>query len=206
MKKLIAIFSVLALALPALASDLDYAFRLSAELQVTEAQALTDLTWQQGATPLIQVDVLRRGRPVDADTNTTVRMIIGPAATGTYYAVATNTAGTNTSFYIQWPTIGTNSLGTNTTAQAWWYTIYFERNGHRYWTGNGDLYIEKTTSTDPDGLVWQTITSGFASWGQIVGTLASQADLQAALDSKAGTSAVNSVSTNLAEQDRKSVV
>ena len=83
MKKLLTIFSALALALPMMASDLDYAFRLPAELQVTEAQALVDLTWQQGTTPLIQVEVLRRGRPVDADTNNgdailTVRYLIGP--------------------------------------------------------------------------------------------------------------------------------
>jgi len=66
MKKLLTILSLLAL--PVLASDLDYAFRLPAELQVSEADALVGLTWQQGTTPLIQVEVLRRGRPVDADT------------------------------------------------------------------------------------------------------------------------------------------
>ena len=60
--------AILLMALHVMASDLDYAFRLPAELQVTEAQALIDLTWQQGTTPLIQVEVLRRGRPVDADT------------------------------------------------------------------------------------------------------------------------------------------
>ena len=77
--------AILLMAMPLLASDLDYAYRLPAELQVSEPQALIDLTWQQGSTPLIQVEVLRRGRPVDADTNTTVRMIIGPSATSTYY-------------------------------------------------------------------------------------------------------------------------
>jgi uncharacterized protein with NAD-binding domain and iron-sulfur cluster len=34
-------------------------------------------------------------------------------------------------------------------------TVYFERNGLRYWTGNGDLRIMATTSTEPSGLVWQ---------------------------------------------------
>jgi len=176
--------AILLMALPVLASDLDYAFRLPAELQVTEAEALIDLTWQQGTTPLIQVEVLRRGRPVDADTNTTVRMIIGPSSTGTYYAVAYQSTTTNTSYYIQWPTVGTNSHGTNATAQAWWYTIYFARNGHDYWTGNGDLYIEKTTSTGTNGLTWQTITAGLIEWGNVIGTLADQADLVAALDAK----------------------
>ena len=38
--------AILLMALPLLASDLDYAFRLPAELQVTEPQALIDLTWQ----------------------------------------------------------------------------------------------------------------------------------------------------------------
>ena len=35
--------AILLMALPVLASDLDYAFRLPAELQVTEAQALVDV-------------------------------------------------------------------------------------------------------------------------------------------------------------------
>lgn len=163
----------------------EFAYRLPAEIQTPGPEALEALTWQQGSTPLIQVDVLRRGRPVNAGTNTTVRMIIGPSATGTYYAVATNTPGTNTSYYVQWPTIGTNSCGTGTTAQAWFYTVYFEAAGKRYWTGNGDLYIEKTTSTDPDGLVWQTNTSGYAVWGTVTGTLSNQTDLWAALAGKA---------------------
>ena len=190
--------AILLMALPVLASDLDYAFRLPAELQVTEAQALVDLTWQQGTTPLIQVEVLRRGRPVDADTNTTVRMIIGPSATNLYFVPVTNTASltTNTSYYVQWPTVGTNTAGA-----AWWYTIYFERDGRRYWTGNGDLYIEETTSTAEDGLTWQTITTGLISWGNVIGTLTDQADLVLALDAKISglsvvTGAVAGVTTN----------
>ena len=159
MKKILATLLLLALPALVLASDLDFAYRIPAELQITEAQALGDLTWQQGSTPLIQAEVLRRGKPVTADALTTVRMIIGPSATSTYYAVTEQSTTTGTSYYVQWPTVGTNTVGTNTTPQAWWYTIYFERNGHRYWTGNGDLYIERTTSTDADGLVWQTMIS-----------------------------------------------
>jgi len=188
MKKLLTIFSLMAAAvLLAPADSLDYAYRLPAELQTPGPQSLPELTWQQGSTPLIQVEVLRRGRPVTADTNTTVRMIIGPSSTSHYYVVTEQSVTTGTSYYVQWPTVGTNTMGTNTTPQAWWYTIYFERDGHRYWTGNGDLYIEETTSTDPDGLIWQEIVSGSIAWGHIVGTLGSQSDLQAALDGKVGT-------------------
>ena len=171
MKKLPLTILLAALAFAAHAAATDYAYRLPAEIQTPGPAALPELTWQQGTTPLIQVDVLRRGRPVDADTNTTVRMIIGQSATNTYYVLATNTASmtTGTAYYVQWPTVGTNSHGTNAAAQAWWYTIYFEADGHRYWTGNGDLYIEETTSTAEDGLTWQTIVTGDAAWADITG-------------------------------------
>lgn len=194
MKTPAALAALAALAVTAGASSLDFAYRLPAEIQTPGPQALPELTWQQGATPLIRVDVLSRGRPVDADTNTTVRMIIGQTATNLYYVVASNSVTTGTSYYVQWPTVGTNSAGTNTTAQAWWYTIYFERAGHRYWTGNGSLYIEATTSTAEDGLDWQTITSGYAAWGTITGAITSQTDLVAALAGKAGTGDLASVS------------
>jgi len=197
MKKLLTIFLFLAVvSIPALSSDLDYAYRIPAELQITEAQALGDLTWQQGSTPLIQVEVLRRGKPVAADTNTTVRMIIGPTATGTYYAITEDSVTTNTSYYVQWPTVGTNTVGTNTTAQAWWYTIYFERNGHRYWTGNGDLYIERTTSTDPDGLVWQTFTDQSVAWSNIVGNISNSVALMEEFLKKADANVLTAHTTN----------
>jgi hypothetical protein len=196
MKTPAALAALAALAVTAGASSLDFAYRLPAEIQTPGPQALPELTWQQGATPLIRVDVLSRGRPVDADTNTTVRMIIGQTATNLYYVVASNSLTTGTSYYVQWPTVGTNSAGTNTTAQAWWYTIYFERAGHRYWTGNGSLYIEATTSTAEDGLDWQTITSGYAAWGTITGAITSQTDLVAALAGKAGTGDVAVIKTN----------
>ncbi len=160
MKKLITIIAMTA----ALAgyAEYEFAYRIPAELQSASPVALGDLEWQQGTTPLLKIEVLSRGRAVMADTGTVVRMIIAPTGTGTYYAVATNiaTATTGSFYYVQWPTIGTNSWGTNTSAQAWWFTIYFEKAGKRYWTGNGNLYIEKTTSTNPDGLVWQEFTEG----------------------------------------------
>ena len=171
------------------ASDLDYAYRLPAEIQTPGPVALDELTWQQGTTPLLGIEVLRRGRSVTAETNTIVRMIIGPSATGTYYAVTTNTASATTGsyYYVQWPTIGTNSAGTGTVARAWWYTVYFERSGVRYWTGNGDLYIEPTTSTDPDGLVWQEILTGvysvFGRDGAVVATSNDYADFYVSVGS-----------------------
>ena len=195
MKKILTMLSLAAsLALPALASDLDYAYRLPAELQTPGPQALEELTWQQGSTPLIQVEVLRRGKPVTADTNTTVRMIIGPSATSTYYVVTEQDVTTNTSYYVQWPTVGTNSLGTNTTAQAWWYTIYFERSGHRYWTGNGDLYIEETTSTATDGLTWQTLTVNSVAWSNVTGSVLDNSLLAAEFATKADTNDLTAAS------------
>jgi len=141
----------------------DFAYRLNAEIQTAGAQSLEDLTWQQGITPLMRIDVTRRGQAIAASSDTKVRMIIGPSSTGTYYAQVTNSVATNTYYLLQWPTVGTNSVGTNGTTDAWWYTVYFEENGHRYWTGNGRLYIEETTSTAEDGLVWQEFISGYTS-------------------------------------------
>jgi len=196
MKKILSTLLLLALPALALASDLDYAYRLPAELQTPGPQALDELTWQQGSTPLIQVEVLRRGKPVTADTNTTVRMIIGQSATSTYYVVTEQGVTTGTSYYVQWPTIGTNSLGTNSTPQAWWYTIYFERNGHRYWTGNGDLYIEKTTSTDADGLTWQTLTVNSVAWSNVTGSVLDNPSLLAEFATKADTNDLTAHTTN----------
>lgn len=154
-----AVFAVVAMVgcTPAIAQDTNYAFRLPCELQSASPSSLVDLEWQQGTTPHIAVCPLRLGKPVAADTLTTVRMIIGTSGTVTNYAQATNWLATNSIYYVQWPTIGTNS-GTN----AWWYTVYFERDGRTYWTGNGRLFIEETTSTSSNGLVWQTISYGAA--------------------------------------------
>ena len=79
----------------------------------------------------------------------TVRMIIGESATNELFAAAESTVATGNYYEIQWPTIGTN-----TASAAWWYTIYFEQDGHRYWSGNGELFINATTSTAQDGLEW----------------------------------------------------
>jgi len=166
MKKMLVILALIAIATEAIATD--FAYRLPAEVQSPGPEALQDLTWQQGTTPLISVEPLQRGRPIAASTNTTVRMIIGASATGTYYATATNVTAIGNAYRVQWPTIGTNTVieGTNT---AWWYTVYFEENGYRYWTGSGDLYIEETTSTDPDGLVWQSTISSSVAFENITG-------------------------------------
>ena len=69
--------AILLTAMTAMASDLDYAYRLPAELQTPGPQALEELTWQQGSTPLIQVEVLRRGRPIDG-TNQWTNTISNP--------------------------------------------------------------------------------------------------------------------------------
>jgi len=182
MKHMILFFAVAVLAVGACYGS-DFAYRLTAEVQTSGPQSLDDITWQQGTTPLIQVDPLRRGKAIDADSAMEVRMVIGPSGTGAYYAEATNYLATNTYYLIQWPTIGTNSVGTNGTTDAWWYTIYFQRDGHRYWTGNGRLYIEETTSTAEDGLVWQTVTANTIEWGNIAGDIANQTDVAAYVES-----------------------
>ena len=129
-----------------------YATKIRAEVQTAGEQSLRALEWQQGSTPLIRVEPLDNGRPIAADTNMNVRMIIGESATAELYAVANASTATGNYYEIQWPTIGTN-----TTDGAWWYTIYFEKEGRRYWTGNGELYVNATTSTAQDGLHWQEI-------------------------------------------------
>jgi hypothetical protein len=134
-----------------------FAIRVRCETQSAGAESLRDMTWQQGTTPLIQLDVLSNGRPFAADTNSIARLLIAPSATSAYYVDVTNQTYGATSYSIQMPTIGTN-----TASSAWWYTVYFEKNGLRYWTGNGVLTIEETTSTAPDGLVWQLITQGIS--------------------------------------------
>lgn len=131
----------------------DWSIPLRCPVEVDQPAQLDRLTWSQGSTPLMAIEHTRRGRPQNIDTNTVVSMIIGPSSTSDYFAIATNTSATAKNYYIQWPTIGTN-----TTSGAWWYTVYFEREGRRYWTGNGELWISETTSTT-DGLKWQEVIS-----------------------------------------------
>jgi len=169
MKKpiIISIIAALALYFPALAGPLDFATRVSCELQTASGTSLQRMTWQQGTTPLLSVEQFRLGKAIAADTNTDAVVVIGPSATSQYYVAVTNQSTSGNSYLVQMPTIGTN-----TASGVWWYTVYFQRDGRRYWTGNGALTIEATTSTG-DGLVWQTITG------------VSVAALQSALDAEA---------------------
>ena len=177
MKKpiIISILAALALYFPALAGPLDFATRISCELQTASGTSLQRMTWQQGTTPLLSVEQFRLGKAIAADTNTDAVVVIGPSATSQYYVAVTNQSTSGNSYLVQMPTIGTN-----TASGVWWYTVYFERDGRRYWTGNGALTIEATTSTG-DGLVWQTITG------------VSVAALQAALDAEAAARASGDV-------------
>ena len=152
--KLILILTVLLAGCNIAIAQSPYATRLPAELQTAQMDSLADVTWLQGTTPAIRVEPLLRGRPVAVDADTTVRMVIGPSATGTLYAVRTNLATVTNAYEIQWPTIGTNSAG-----EAWFYTLFFDRAGYTYWSGSGKLYIEETTSTASNGLAWIEYTT-----------------------------------------------
>jgi len=148
----------------ALALDTNLAQRIDAEVQTAGMESLPDLTWLQGSTPAVEFRILRNGKAVALSTNVVCRMLISSnLQTGTLYAQVTNvvltTNATASSMFCQWPTIGTNSAGTGTAAQAWGYLAFFEdaATGTRYWNGSGNLYIEKTTSTGEDGIVWQEV-------------------------------------------------
>jgi hypothetical protein len=167
-----------------LAAGEDYAYRLTAEIQTAGPQSLKPITWQQGSTPLLQVEPQSRGQPIAADSNTVVRMVIGASAIATNFAAVTNYTCSGNYYLLQWPTIGTNSVGTNGTAQAWWFTIYFEQAGHRYWTGNGDLYIEATTSTASNGLVWQDFTENSVSWENVLGNIENNTSVTAYIETQ----------------------
>jgi hypothetical protein len=157
-KKLITALVVLAAALPVLAQT-DFAKRVQCEVQDASGTALPRLTFQQGTTPLLDFYVTRRGRVVTHDATVEAVFTFGPTATGTYYSATTNYTATNGSWFVQCPTIGTNSAAVAN--GLWWYTVYFNRGGQRFWTGNGELVIEATTSNE-DGLNWQPITSSGA--------------------------------------------
>ena len=145
---------ILFAAISATAQDIDWATRVRCELQTAGGTSLQDLTFSQGSTPLLAMDQYRLGRAFDASTNVVATFILGPSALSEYYVAVTNTSVSGNSFLIQLPTVGTN-----TTTGAWWYTVYFEKDGRKYWTGNGIVDIEATTST-ADGLTWQEIVSG----------------------------------------------
>ena len=139
------------------ADDRLWATRVKCELQTAGGTSLQDLTWQQGTTPLLSLDQYRSGKSVDATNTVTAIVRFGPSATNqTYFVSQTNYATSGNGYLVQMPTIGTNTAGI---AAGWWYTAYFEIAGKRYWTGNGRLDIEATTST-ADGMTWQAITCG----------------------------------------------
>jgi hypothetical protein len=161
-----------------------YATRLPAELQTAQMDSLADLTWLQGTTPAIRVEPLLRGRPVAVDADTTVRMVIGPSATGTLYAARTNLAAVTNAYEIQWPTIGTNSAGA-----AWFYTLLFDRAGFTYWSGSGALYIDASGYSGPDGVDWIEYTTPNVGWQNILGdNPATNAALKAYIESQLGSS------------------
>lgn len=150
---------------------LDFAVRVGCDFQQPE-KGLMDLHVLQGSTPLVLAMPQASEMELTPDTNTSVRMIIGPSETGSIYAVRTNYAIAGGGYAIDWPTIGTNSSG-----QAWFYTLLFDREGKTYWSGSGALYIDSSTYTGPDGLVWIEYTTPNVGWANVVGDPADNAAL-----------------------------
>ena len=155
-RSLFCLFFLTACAALAALDEMSFARRVRCEVQDADGTSLDRLTFQQGTTPLISCDVFRNGRAVSMDASVKARFVFGSSATAALYGVATNYAATNNSYLIQLPTIGTDSAAA--TNGLWWYTVYFDRSGKTFWTGNGELVIERTTST-ADGMVWQEITT-----------------------------------------------
>ena len=141
------------------ATDREWATRVKCEIQSAGGDSLPPQVWQQGTMPLLSLDQYRQGKAIDADTNATAIVRFGPTATSAYFISVTNYATSGNGFLVQLPTLGTNTQYGTSTASNWWYTAYFERDGKRYWTGNGRVQILATTSTG-DGLTWQTVTGG----------------------------------------------
>jgi hypothetical protein len=50
------------------AGTLDFATRISCELQTASGTSLSRMTWQQGTTPLLSVEQFRLGKAIAADT------------------------------------------------------------------------------------------------------------------------------------------
>lgn len=164
MNKLISIVAVWIVAVAARAQDTNYAVRISCDFQQQAGSAeLPELTLLQGSAPMIQVAPMRMGRAVPSDELTTAQLVFGPSPISTYYVATNAYLATNSAYYVQLGTIGTNSVppGSNAPA-AWWYSVLFYRNGGIYWSGSGRLYIERTTATGTNGLVWQSWAAGAA--------------------------------------------
>jgi len=189
------VFAILFLyAISSLAQSTNFATRVTCEVQSAYPE-LRDLVWLQGTTPAVQAVPLNAGKPLSYDASTSVRMVIGPTATGTNFAVRTNAASVTNGYTIQWPTIGTNS-----STNAWFYTLLFDRDGQTYWSGSGRLYIDATTSTASNGIDWIEYTIPSVSWENIVGDASNNASLVAYVESHSGGSAVDDVArTNAAE-------
>ena len=66
----------------------NYATKIRAEFQTAGVESLRDLEWLQGTTPLISVDPVDNGRPIKADADMTVRMVIGASPESTLFAFA----------------------------------------------------------------------------------------------------------------------
>lgn len=188
--------SVFSLCAATFAQSTNFATRVTCEVQSAHPE-LRDLVWLQGTTPAVQAVPMNAGKPMAYDAATSVRMVIGPSATGTNFAVRTNAPTVTNGYAIQWPTIGTN---TTSASNGWFYTLLFDRAGQTYWSGSGKLYIDATTSTASNGLEWIEYTIPSVDWAHIVGDPASSTSLAAYVESHSGGSAVDSVArTNAAE-------
>ena len=150
---------------------LDFAVRVGCDFQQPE-KGLMDLHVLQGSTPLILAMPKSGNTSLTPDTDTSVRMIIGPSETGSIYAARTNYAIAGGGYSIDWPTIGTNSSG-----QAWFYTLLFDREGKTYWSGTGALYIDESAYTGPDGFDWIEYTIPNVGWENVVGDASNNASL-----------------------------
>lgn len=166
---------------------LDFAVRVGCDFQQPE-RGLMDLHILQGSTPLVLAMPQAGNTALTPDTDTSVRMIIGPSETGSIYAVRTNYAIAGGGYAIDWPTIGTNSSG-----QAWFYTLLFDREGKTYWSGSGALYIDASGYSGPDGVDWIEYTTPNVGWANVVGDPADNAALVQYVEDHGGGSAEDTV-------------
>ena len=143
MRKTLLILTMIIAAAFTAAAQYDFAKTVKAEIETTGPQSLEIMDWQEGTTPLVELQVLKNGSPLAVDPDITARMVIGSSATAAQFSSQTHTHTADNSYFMQW-----DAISTNTADGAWWYTVYLEDDSDNiYWTGNGDLYIEATTST-----------------------------------------------------------